>query len=509
VSAPLRPDWLDPLPDAAGQRAADRWAIDDVGIPSLDLMERAGHGLAELVRATAPDGLVVVVCGPGNNGGDGFVAARLLAEWGREVRVLLVGDAAKLTDDARANVARLSTLPEPFTFDALPGAAVIVDALLGTGISGAPRPPFDQAIEAIAAAGAPVVAADGPSGVDASTGEVAGAAIQAVATATFAAAKPGLWIEPGKTRAGEVTVVDIGIPPGGPDEATAGLIVDDALRRTLPTRARSSTKFVSGFVVVAGGAVGLTGAPVLSATAAMRAGAGYVTACVPAAAQPVVAAHTLEVMSRGLPDAEGGHTAEGVDDVVALTERGGALVLGPGLGRTDGAQAFARGLAARAEVPLLLDADGLFAFSGDLDVLRSRGAPTVLTPHEGELGRLLGRPSAEVQAHRLNAAREAATASGAIVVLKGDDTLVARPDGLVAVSPGATPALATAGTGDVLSGVIGALLTQDIDPFAAACAGVRLHAHAGILAAHDLGTEGVIASDVVARLPAARRQASA
>jgi len=500
-----RPEWIAPLPDAAGQRAADAWAIGERGIPSLDLMERAGHGLAELAADTAPDGRVVVVCGPGNNGGDGFVAARLLAGWGREVRVLLVGDAAKLTDDARANVERLPVPVEPFAFDVLPGAAVVVDALLGTGIAGAPRPPFDAAIEAIGAAGVPVVAADGPSGVDASTGEVAGAAIRATATATFAAAKPGLWIEPGKGHAGAVTVVDIGIPPGAPDGATAGLMDDAAVARRLPSRARNTTKFVSGFVVVAGGAVGLTGAPVLSATAAMRAGAGYVTACVPAPAQPVVAAHLLEVMSRGLPAADGGHTPEGVDEVLELTERGGALVLGPGLGRTEGAQAFARALAARAAVPLLLDADGLFPFAGDLAALRGRSAPTVLTPHEGELGRLLGRPSAEVQAHRLAAAREAAAASGATVVLKGDDTLVARADGVVAISPGATPGLATAGTGDVLSGVAGALLTQPIDPFLAAAAAVRLHARAGILAAAEHGAEGVIASDVVPRLPAARR----
>jgi ADP-dependent NAD(P)H-hydrate dehydratase / NAD(P)H-hydrate epimerase len=470
----MLPDWLEPLPDAAGQRAADAWAIDDLGIPSLDLMERAGHGLAELVQETVPD-----------------------------------GDEAKLTADARANVDRLDAPPAAFDPGQLAGAAVIVDALLGTGISGAPRPPFDAAVRAVGAAGVPVVAADGPSGVDASTGEVAGDAVRATATATFAAAKPGLWIEPGKTRAGDVRVVDIGIPPGAPGAPDVGLIRDAALLAALPGRDRDSTKFASGFVLVAGGSTGLTGAPVLASLAAMRAGAGYVTACVPAPAQPIVATHLVEVMSRALPERDGGHVEAGAATVLELTERGGALVLGPGLGRTDGAVAFARALAAQATVPLLLDADGLFAFAGALERLRDRPGPTVLTPHEGEMGRLLGRPSAEVKAHRLACVRAAADASGAVVVLKGDDTLVAAPGGPVAVSPGATPALATAGTGDVLSGVVGALLAQGLDPFAAAAAAVRLHARAGRLAAAEHGVQGVIASDVVARLPAARRIDSA
>ena len=512
MTAATLPGWLDPLPDAAAQRATDAWAIDDLGIPSLVLMERAGHGLAEAVLAHAGAGPVVVACGPGNNGGDGFVAARLLARWGHTVRVLLVGDPAKFTPDARATHDQLDPAwIQPFTPAGLHGATVVVDALLGTGTSGAPRPPFDGAIEAIRASGLPVVAADGPSGVDASTGEAPGPAIHATATTTFAAAKPGLWIDPGKAHAGTVTVIDIGIPAhDGPAAApgvappTAGLVDDGRLLALLPGRAASSTKFASGFVLVAGGAVGLTGAPVLTATAAMRAGAGYVTACVPAPAQPVVAMHTLEVMSRGLPDEDGGHTEAGAADVLELAERGGALVVGPGLGRTAGAVAFARRLAAGATVPLLIDADGLFAFSDDLLVLAGRPGPTVLTPHEGEMGRLLGWSSDEVRARRLHAVREAAHRSGAVVLLKGDDTLVARPDGVVAVSPGATPALATAGTGDVLSGVIGALLAQGLEPFTAACAGMRLHARAGLAAAAERGVQGVIASDVVDRLPAAR-----
>ncbi len=501
--------WLRPLPGAEASREADRHAIEDLQIPSLDLMERASEGLAALVAEVAPEGVIAVVCGGGNNGGDGYAAARLLRDAWRDVRVLGAVPAEKLRGDALVQVARLpGDPPRAFTPEALDGADVIVDALLGTGFTGEPRGAVRDAIAAIAACGLPVVAADVPSGVDASTGEVAGAAVTALATATFHAAKPGLWINPGKGRAGSVRVVDIGIPArAGAQTAPGevGLIDDDVLLAQLPARAAGWTKFTSGHVLVAGGSRGLTGAVILACEAAMRAGAGYVSACVPGSLQPVVAAHLVEVMQLALVEDDGSHSATGVAAVLdEAGRRGGALVLGPGLGRSDGARAFARELAAQAAVPLLLDADGLNAHAGRLGELARREAPTVLTPHAGELGRLLGVPASGVEARRLEHAREAARASGAIVVLKGDDTLVARPDGTVAVSPGATPALATAGTGDVLSGVAGAMLARGIEPFAAACAAVRLHARAGVRAAAQLGADGVIARDVIAALPGAR-----
>jgi NAD(P)H-hydrate epimerase len=323
-----------------------------------------------------------------------------------------------------------------------------------------------------------------------------------VATATFGAAKPGLWINPGRALAGAVRVVDIGIPPGAPvDPPDVGLIDDAPLLALLPRRAPGWTKFTSGHVLVAGGARGLTGAPCLAAEAAQRTGAGYVTACVPASLETIFELRLLEAMTRGLPDHEGAHTEGGVDAVLDLASRGGALIAGPGIGRTGGAVAFARRLVAEAEVGIVLDADGLNAFEGDVGALTGRGAPTLLTPHEGELGRLLGVDSDEVRARRLHHARAAARAAGAVVVLKGDDTLVADPDGLVAVSPGASAALATAGTGDVLSGVIAAVLSRGVEPFTAACAGVRLHARAGVRAADERSADGVIARDVIEALP--------
>jgi NAD(P)H-hydrate epimerase len=498
------PSWLQGLPDPERMRATDRWAIEECAIPGLELMERAGRGLADVVLAVAPEGPIAVACGKGNNGGDGYVAARLLREAGREVRILAVAAVSELSGDARANAERVDGV-ERFAAAHLADCSVAVDALLGTGFSGAPHGAVADAIDALNDAGLPIVAADVPSGVDAASGVTAGRAIRARATATFAAAKPGLWINPGKSHAGHVRVIDIGIPVGAPvDSPDVGLIDDAALLALLPSRRAGWTKFTSGHVLVAGGSRGLTGAPSLAAEAAQRAGAGYVTVCVPASQQPILAQRLLEAMTRALPDDDGAHTARGVDEVLELAGRGGALVVGPGLGRSDGAFAFARGLVARAEVAVVLDADGLNAHAGDLGALAGRAAPSILTPHEGELARLLEVESSAVQARRLEHARAAAERSRAIVVLKGDDTLVAEPGGLVAVSPGATGALATAGTGDVLSGVLAAVLSRDLDPFMAACAGVRLHARAGIHAAHDKGVDGVIARDVIEALPFAR-----
>ncbi|HEY4427575.1 MAG TPA: NAD(P)H-hydrate dehydratase [Solirubrobacteraceae bacterium] len=520
------PDWLSPLPDAEQMRAIDRWAIEVRGVPSLDLMERAGAGVARAVERLAPDGSVTVVCGKGNNGGDGLVAARLLREAGRSVAVVCVAAPEELSGDARVNLERLpgeaplKLSGEPWSHqdpgdaggarpEILAGAAAIVDALLGTGFEGEPRGAVAEAIEAINNSAREVVAVDVPSGVDASTGMVAGPAVRATLTVTFHVAKPGLWINPGKGYVGELEVVDIGIPRGAPMEATIGLI-EPAVLAGLPRRKASWTKFKSGHVLVIGGSRGLTGAPRMAALASMRAGAGYVTACVPASLQAILASGgTPEMMTRSLPDEDGSATPDGTALVLEATERGGAMALGPGLGRADGAVEFARALAREAEVAMVLDADGLNAHAGRLTDLRGREHPTVLTPHAGELSRLLELTSSQIERERLRHVRLAAGEAGAIVLLKGDDTLVADASGRVAVSPGGTPALATAGTGDVLTGVIAALLAQGVEPLAAASAGVWLHAEAGREAARRVGAvEGVIATDVIAALPAARASAA-
>jgi ADP-dependent NAD(P)H-hydrate dehydratase / NAD(P)H-hydrate epimerase len=496
--------WLEPLLDAELMRATDRWAIDERGVPARELMERAGEGLARMIAEVAPEGRIAVVCGKGNNGGDGLVAVRLLRQAGRDVEALCVWEPRSMSEDAQAQVRALpGPRVEPFEPERLKGAQAVVDALLGTGFTGAPREPLDGVIEAINAARAPVIAADVPSGVDASTGEVAGAAVRAVATATFHRAKPGLWIHPGKAHAGAVQVIGIGIPRGAPGDPCAGLIRPTVLDK-VPDRLPNSTKFSSGTVHVIGGSRGLTGAPTMAALGAMRAGAGYVTVAAPASLEMAFAVALLEPMFVPLPEEDGALTPDAVGPALKAIRRADAVVLGPGFGRTPGALECARELARRIDIPLVVDADGLNALAEDLDgTVPHRRWPTVLTPHAGELGRLLDIESAEVGSRRLHHARGAAARTKAVVVLKGDDTIVANSSGKVAISPGGAPGLATAGTGDVLSGVIAALLAKGLQPAHAASAGVYVHQRAGQLAAEPHGPNSVIASDVIAALPAA------
>jgi ADP-dependent NAD(P)H-hydrate dehydratase / NAD(P)H-hydrate epimerase len=603
------PNWLEPLPDAALQRATDNWAIEQLHIPGETLMERAGAGLAASISELVAERPAIVICGKGNNGGDGFVVARLLREQGCEVTVLLLADADEYRGDAKLNLDRLKGHHKPFSSEELPADgenAVIIDAILGTGFSGEPQGAALEAINAINSAhdgtgAVSVIACDVPSGVDASTGEVPGAAVQADRTITFHASKPGLWIHPGKSHARGVRVIDIGIPtdpeaiakaaakgsrsstatstasspaidpnddpddllagsnwlpvadltahleraeqseqpkPAGPDQA-APAAADEAesqalaapgtatigrigpsVRDRIPRRDLRSNKFSAGSVMICGGSRGLTGAPVMAAMAAARAGAGYVTVATPSSVADTVEAKLLEVMTVSLPDDNESGLRRGTSRLlVERADRAQALVLGPGLGRLNGTVSFAKSVARYANLPLVIDADALNALANStvgykqqhgqqavqepdpLVFLKERTAATVLTPHVGELARVLRTSTAEIDARRLHHVRLAAELSGAVVVLKGDDTLVASPDGTVAVSPGAAPALATAGTGDVLSGITGAFLAKGVDPFIAACAAVDTHLRAGRLAAKQVGPEGVIASDVIATIP--------
>ena len=476
--------WLRPLHDAEGMRATDRWAIDEQGILEADLMEAAGTGLAEVVAELFPQGPVRILCGKGNNGGDGLVAARHLKRMGFEVEALEVfGD--RLPDDLDGRLA---------------GSGVVVDAIFGTGFDGAPRDPAIGAIEAANRCGAPIVACDIASGVDASTGEIAGVAIEASTTVSFHAAKIGHRVAPGKGHTGDLVVVPIGIPDGAP-VAPAGGEIDLAVLDLAPRRGAASTKFSSGQVTIAGGSRGLTGAVRMSSLAAIRAGAGYATVAVSADLEAIFEQGQPEVMSVGCPGGDGCLAPGSAKAVLRAFEGAAAGVFGPGLGRDPGSVELAREVVPQIEAPLVLDADGLNAFAQRLGWIAARPAPTVLTPHAGELGRLLGRESADVDAHRLDCAREAARSAAAVVVLKGDDTIVTDGERL-AVNCLPAPALATAGTGDVLSGMVAALLARGLEPFAAACAAVLAHARAGRDAAGRIGAaESVIATDVIDSIP--------
>src|ERR1700733_1857349 len=480
--------WLQPLYDADGIRAVDAWAIEAQGIAGAELMETAGAALAEAVAGLAPQGPLRIVCGKGNNGGDGKAAARHLSRMGFEVETvdLWAGDI-------------------PGDLDGwLAGAGAVVDAIFGTGFAGSPREPAAGAIEAINRCGAPVVACDIASGVDASSGEVEGTAIEADLTVSFHAAKLGQRIAPGKWHTGELRVVPIGIPPGAPGEPAGGTI-EPAVLALAPRRGPRSTKFSSGQVAIAGGSRGLTGAVRMSSLAAIRAGAGYATVAVPADLEAVFEAGEPEVMSVGCPGGDGCLAPASAKAILRAFERAAAGVLGPGMGRDPGSVELAREVVGAIAAPLVIDADGLNAFAEHLGPIAARAAPTVLTPHAGELGRLLGRDSDQIAARRLVAAREAAAATAAVVVLKGDDTIVSDGE-RVAVNAVSAPALATAGSGDVLSGIVAAFLARGLEPSAPARAAVLAHARAGRDAAARLGVaESVIASDVIDSIPAGLR----
>lgn len=500
--------WLKSLYDAEGMRAVDRWAIEGRGVPSLELMEAAGRAVADAVAELVRDGAVRVVCGKGNNAGDGLVAARHLREMGFEVDALLLWPGEELSGDAAANLARFPVEEVTGGLDGwLAGSGAVVDAIFGTGFAGAPREPAAAAIEAINRCGAPVVACDVASGVDASNGEVEGVAVEADLTVSFHAAKLGHRIAPGKWHTGELRVAPIGIPAGAPGKAPGGEI-EAAVLALAPRRGPRSTKFSSGQVVIAGGSRGLTGAVQMSSRAAIRAGAGYATVAVPADLEAIFEAGQPEVMSVGCPGGDGCLAPASFKSVLRTFEPAAAGVFGPGMGRDPGAVELTREAVVAIEAPLVLDADGLNAFASEIELLAERTAPTVLTPHAGELGRLLDRSSEEISAHRLAAAKEAARAANAVVVLKGDDTLVTDGD-RVAVNVLSAPALATAGTGDVLSGIAAAMLARGLEPFAAACAAVLAHARAGLDATARIGAaESVIATDVIDSIPLGMRPAA-
>ncbi len=496
-------DWLDPCLDADQMRATDAWAINERGIPSLELMETAGRAVADAAAEAATASTAAIVCGKGNNGGDGLVAARLLREMGFQVDALLLASPDELSDDARANVERFegARQVDPGELSAAMGVpGVVVDAVFGTGFAGAPREPAVSAIDAMNEVDAPVVATDVASGVNASTGEVEGTAVAADVTVTFHAPKLGHWIAPGKEHTGELRVAHIGIPDGAPIEPKAGLI-DPRVLELAPSRAAGSTKFSSGQVVVIGGSRGLTGAVCLASLAAIRTGAGYATAAVPADLEQIFEVKLTEVMTLGCASRDGRLRPAASEQILGATERAACVVLGSGMGREQGTQRLIQELTERIEAPLVIDADGLNAHAGRLGKLAARRAPFVLTPHAGEMGRLLDRDSKTIEAKRAESAREAAQRTGGIVLLKGDDSIVTDGDRL-AVNRISSPQLATAGTGDVLSGVIAALIARGTEPFAATCAAVVAHSRAGRAAGERVGHDSVIAGDVIDSIPA-------
>ena len=502
VPAPL--EGCTPLFDAAAMREADRRSAGDHAIPSIILMERAGLAAADAIRDAHPGAReAVVVVGSGNNGGDGMVVARHLAEAGWSVRVLAPGGAPPRTPDAAtmaAVAASIGIAVEPLDPAwAAPAGAVVVDAVLGAGAAGAPREPAAAAVRWIAAHPGPVVALDVPSGVEADTGRAEGPCVRAGLTVTFHGDMTGLRVTPGADACGRVVVADIGVP-SAVTLAPAAWLAGPGAARAVPSKAAGADKYASGAVLVVAGSPGLTGAACLAARATLRAGAGLTVVAAPAGVQPLIAAHLLEVMCAPVPDEDGHLAPASVDEVMAQARRASAVAIGPGLGRAPATTEALLALLERMDRPVVLDADGLWHLGDAPERVAARALPTVLTPHSGEAARLLGRERAEVEADRLGSARERARRADAVVVLKGRATLSAAPDGTVVVNGTGSPALATAGTGDVLTGTIAAFLAKGMDPLPAAAAAGAGHGAAGERAARG---DGTIASDVLEALPEA------
>ncbi len=518
-----------PVVTSAQMRESDRRTIEEIGLPGAVLMENAGRAVANAIRERAPAaGQVVVLCGRGNNGGDGFVVARHLLD--KRPLTVLLGPRKDVIGDARIHLGVLErsggtveeVLDEPgwaLVRARVAAADVVVDAMLGTGLRQEPRGLVASVIEDVRLLRDDrrflVVAVDLPSGLSADTGEVSWPTIEADLTVTFAAAKYGHVLPPACDRVGELRVADIGIPAAIVTASGVQLwLLDESdARLAFAPREPGTHKGSFGHVLVVGGAPGKTGAAILAGTGALRSGAGLVTVATSREAAASVTHGRPELMTEVLPTgADGGFASGAAASAVRLAATRDAVVIGPGLGNDAESRALVREALAAVRKPVVVDADGLNALAASVspraaaaqDLLRRR-EPTVITPHPGEMARLVGASTAEVQRRRLEMARALAMETGAIVVLKGHRSLVARPDGQVVVNPTGNPGMATGGTGDVLAGVIGALLARGLDPWVAATAGVYVHGLAGDHAALEWGQESMLAGDLADALPSAIR----
>jgi len=505
---------------AEAMREVDRAAIEDLGIPSLVLMENAAIGVVEaLGRAFGEAESAAVFCGPGNNGGDGLAVARHLAVRGWEVRVFLVTGGRELSGDAaaqlgicrKAEVPILEVSADNGLGPALEAAAecdVVVDALFGTGLARPLEGLFARVVEALNSLPLPRVAVDLPSGLSGSQARPFGVHVRADLTVTFAAPKVAHVFPPAADAVGEMVVTDLGIPPRLVEEVEdesgdLHLLMSEELAELLPEREAGSHKGDYGHALIAAGSTGKAGAAILAARAAVRAGAGLVTVAVPEPILQTVDLGSIESMTLGLPSGTTGQIVERAVDVLLDAAEGKAvLAIGPGLGQEAATAAAIRRVVLECPLPLVLDADGVNAFAGRAGELAGRRAETVLTPHPGELGRLLGISTAQIQEDRVAAARGAAEETGAIVVLKGHLTLVASGTA-VFVNPTGNPGMATGGTGDVLTGLLAGLLAQGLDALDATLVAVYLHGLAGDLAASRLGEVSLAAGDLIEILPAA------
>lgn len=493
-------------------RALDRHCIDDLGIPSLELMERAGHAVAVAARELQLDspGLVVILCGKGNNGGDGLVAGRLLQDMGEDVRVVLPFAPESLSPDAKAMYDRAIEQEVPVTEsisdETLRDAGVVIDALLGTGVTGPVHGIMGELIQRTNELrdGRTVVAVDLPSGVETDTGKVYGPAMRAEVTVTMGLPKPCLVLYPGAELAGYWSVADIGFPPEVIDSwPCVGEITEEYQAASwVPKRPSTAFKGSVGEMLVIAGSFGMTGAAAMACTSAYRSGAGLVRLALPASLTPALNAALTEVVFRPIPETSAGTLSfHAIPHLLSDAKQVEAVLIGPGLSRNGATQYAIRRLIPLLHTPLVVDADALTAMAGHDELWQQRPAPTVITPHPGEMSRLLGKPVKELEADRIATTQEAAARFNAITVFKGTPTVIAAPEGRTFVNPTGNAGLAVAGTGDVLAGSITALIAQHVDPFHAAALATFAGGRAAEMITADLGILGMTALDLIDGIP--------
>ncbi len=506
---------------SAEMREIDRITTEKFGVPSLSLMENAGSAVAEFTLDSYSKAKSFgVICGKGNNGGDGLVAARKLYQAGREVRLLLLADPSELRGDAATNFAKLPKDPSSFTifnawgepaFREVFGCDVLLDAILGSGFHPPVSGVYAEAIGKINAAAAPVVAVDIPSGADADVmGDQAGAVARADAIVTFTAPRPAHVF--GNLTPGPTVIAPIGTPPEAIQSSlNLQVITPKELAPLLGPRPRNSNKGMYGHVLVVGGSLGKTGASVMAGFSALRTGAGLVTVAAPQSTLPVIASFHPELMTEPLSETEIGSISKvALEEFERVAERKTVLAIGPGISRHPSTEEFVRTVVTKTQTPAVLDADGLNAFEKRAQELSGRGRTLVLTPHPGEMARLTGLSTAAIQRDRINVARSFAREHELILVLKGDRTAVAKSDGEVWINTTGNPGMATGGTGDILTGMVAGMLAQHPKlAFSAVLAAIYLHGLAGDVAEESMGEQSLVATDLIGALPEAFRRVRA
>ncbi len=513
---------MDKIVTAEMMRDLDRRAIEDHGIPGAVLMENAGQGAFELIREKFwPLNRISIFCGRGNNGGDGFVIARHILNAGVMPDVYLLAKKQDVKGHARVNLDILEKMhldvKEVLDKKSLETVRnrvlhsdLIVDAIFGTGLNAEVKGFFRQAIEYIneiakADEHVPVFAVDIPSGMNADTGQVMGASVSADVTATFGLAKVGQLCYPGASLVGDLNVINISIPAYLYDEVPFYAVTIDGAAELLKTRTEDCHKGQNGHLLILAGSPGKTGAAAMTGQSALRAGAGLVTLAVPEGLHVIFQEKALELMTAAIPDMQGHQFGKAsVKHAIELMQDKAAIALGPGIGQGEEVNSFVREIIAKTRTNMVIDADALNAVAQDMDMLKKCQEKLILTPHPGEMARLLKKSTTEIQADRLKAALELAESQGVIVVLKGAHSITATPAGQAYINLSGNPGMASAGMGDVLTGIIAGLLSQGYEPTDAAVLGVFIHGLAGDLAASELGETGIIAGDLISRIPSAQ-----